>query len=78
MSAPVPVGTPKARRNENVDVGMGVFMIVGITALIYGIRYVLYKVFYAGADAIENAYKQKKNKGKAETSENLADRYNKK
>lgn len=50
---------------------------IGITALIYVIRYVLYKAADAGMDAIENAYKRKKENEKPKSSESLADRYKK-
>lgn len=59
---------------------MGIVILVaaiGITALIYVIRYVLYKAVDAGTDAIENAYKRKKENENPKSSENLADRYKK-
>lgn len=58
----------------------GVMIIVAaiaITTLIYVVRYIMHKAIDAGADAIENAYKRKKESEKAESSENLADRYKK-
>lgn len=47
----------------------------GITALIYVISYVFYKAVEAETDAVENAYKRKKENEKPKSLENLADRY---
>lgn len=48
-----------------------------LTTVVYGIRYVIYKIFDAGTDAIENAYKHKKDSEAPKEPENLADRYKK-
>lgn len=61
-----------------MDIGIVILVAaIGITTLIYVIRYVLNKAVDAGTDAIENAYKRKKEDEKPKSSENLADRYKK-
>lgn len=49
--------------------------IIGITFIIYLIRYLITKVFEKGADAISNAYKRNKNAQEDGNTENLSDRY---
>ncbi len=48
---------------------------VGLVALCILIRYVITKLAHKGADAIQNAIKDKKNKEASGETENLADRY---
>ncbi len=49
-----------------------------LTTIVYVIRYVVHKVFDAGADAISNAYKRSKNDKDSNVVENLSDYYEKK
>ncbi len=48
---------------------------VGLVALCILIRYVITRLAHKGADAIQNAIKDKKNKEASGETENLADRY---
>ncbi len=48
---------------------------VGIVALCILIRFIITKIAHKGADAIQNAIKEKKNKEASKETENLADRY---
>lgn len=50
-------------------------VIIGVTFIIYLVRYLIAKVFYMGADAISNAYKRSKNAQEDNNTGNLSDRY---
>ena len=49
--------------------------LAGIVLLLYLIRYLLFKIFNKGADAINNAYKRHKNAQEDGNTGNLSDRY---
>lgn len=48
---------------------------IGITSIIYLMRYLITKVFDKGADAVSNAYKRSKNAQEGDNMSNLSDRY---
>ncbi len=52
-----------------------VLFAIGLVALCILIRYVITRLAHKGADAIQNAIKDKKNKEASGETENLADRY---
>jgi len=58
---------------------LGILLVVGLTALIFVIRYVLNLAASKGADAIDNAIRKKKGDSRPpeSESENLADRFKK-
>ena len=57
---------------ENIILIVGLIV---IAAFAYGIRFLVRKIMYTGTDALENAYKHRKNNKQRNSPENLADRY---
>ena len=57
------------------DTMLSIILVIGLALFIFVVRFVLYKIFDKGADALTNTYKQKKNFEKKDDTENLSDRY---